>query len=47
MGLVPRESQRWEHAGTKTDHGARILVHARTQIDNYLEADSGLDAEEI
>lgn len=47
MGLVPRESQCWEYAGTKTDHGARILGHARTQIDNYLEANSVLDVEEI
>lgn len=43
MGLVPGESQHWEYAGR--DHGARILVHARTQIDNYLEANSVLDAE--
>lgn len=43
MGLVPGESQRWEYAGR--DHGARILVHARTQIDNYLEANSNLEAE--
>lgn len=43
MGLVPGESQSWEYVGR--DHGARILVHARTQIDNYLEANSVLDAE--
>lgn len=43
MDLVPRESQCWEYTGR--DHAARILVHARTQIDNYLEASSVLDGE--